>query len=343
MMGRPVGGGNEVVVFACIPLAYAVALICGMAFRRGATAFVIAVMFAFGLAWPLVALSYQSMMPWPAFLVIPAALITVSWAWRTDWMLERPAPWRWLRLGVFACAAFASSFAWYIGVRAWSVPDLGPIAPPEAWARASSIETSPDSNAADLYREAGRVLASRAIPAGERPGIREHVPADYLVRNKHALDLIRQAALRPECRFDQSERPTLLDREAISPWVTFGSLMSQDAHNRVSTGDLAGAWDDVVVLFRMATHFAEGSGAAEATDVVSHNERQALELALEWALAPGQTPERLHKALEAYRILHKMPPPSDIVRAEANLVENTLDLPPSKLRGYLEGRNPGRR
>ncbi len=338
MVGRPVSGGNWA-AFECIPLAYAVALICGMAFRRGVTAFVVSVMLSFGLGWPLVGLWYQTMMPWPAFLVVAAALIAVSWAWRSDWMLERPAPWRWLRLGAFACAAFALLFAWYIGFRAWSVPDVGPIALPEAWARASSIETSPERNAADLYREAGRLLA---IPVRGRGG---HVPADYLVRNKQVLDLIRQAAARPECRFDQSERPTLVDRETIPLWVPFVSLMSQEARNRVSHGDLAGAWDDVVVLFRMARHFAEGSGAAEATDVVSHTERQALELALEWALASGQTSERLHKALEAYRNLPKMPPPSEVVRAEANLFENTLDLPPSKLRSYLEkpvyGRPPG--
>ena len=51
---------------------------------------------------------------------------------------------------------------------------------------------------------------------------------------------------------------------------------------------------------------------------------------------PGQTPERLHAALEAYRNLPKMPTPSEIVRAEANIVENTLNLPASELRGYLE-------
>ncbi len=226
MMGRPVGGGNELVVFACIPLAYAVALICGMAFRRGVTAFVIAVMLTFGLAWPLVALLYQSMMPWPAFLVVPAALIVVSWAWRTDWMLERPAPWRWLRLGAFACAAFALLFAWYIGVRAWGVPDPGPIAPPEAWARISSSASSPDRNAADLYREAGRLLAYRAAS-----------PAEYLTRNKQLLDVIRKAAARPECRFDRSDQPTLVDRETMPPWVPFVQLvsrMSDEAHTRAA-------------------------------------------------------------------------------------------------------------
>ena len=82
MMGRPGGGGDPRAVFACIPLAYAVGVICGMAFRRGVTAFVIAVMLTFGLGWPLGALWYSELMPWPAFLVVAAALIAVSWAWR---------------------------------------------------------------------------------------------------------------------------------------------------------------------------------------------------------------------------------------------------------------------
>ncbi len=328
MVGRPFGGGGRggdwSLIVPCMPLAYAVALICGMAFRRGVTAVVIAVMLSFGLGWPLVALVFANLLPSAGIVVVAAALVAVSWAWRTDWMLERPAPGRWLRLGLFTSAAFALLFVWYIGFRAWGVPDLGPIAPPEAWARASSIAASPDRNAADLYREAGRLLKYRQDDV------------EFLNQNKHVLEVIRQAAARPDCRFDRSDRPTLVDRGSWPSWLPFFRLASLDARDRVSHGDLALAWDEIIALFHMARHVAEGLGVDEATIVVRYSEREALGAAFEWALAPGQTSERLHAALEAYRNLAKLPAPSEVVRAEANLFENTLNLPTSKLRGYLE-------
>ncbi len=328
MMGPSFGGsgrdGDWSLIVPCMPLAYAVALICGMALRRGVTAFVIAAMLSFGLASTLVALVFANLLPAPGIVVVAAALVAVSWAWRTDWMLERPAPGRWLRLGLFAAAAFASLFIWYIGFRAWGVPDLGPIAPPEAWARASSIATSPDRNAADLYREAGRLLRYRQNDLG------------FLNQNKHVLEVIRQAAARPDCRFDRSDRPTLVNRDSWPSWLPFVRLASLDARDRVSHGDLALAWDDIIALFHMARHVAEGSGVDEATMAVRYTEREALGAAFEWALAPGQTSERLHAALEAYRNLPKLPAPTEVVRAEANIFENTLNLPASKLRGYLE-------
>ena len=61
----------------------------------------------------------------------------------------------------------------------------------------------------------------------------------------------------------------------------------------------------------------------------------ALGHALEWAVAHGQTPDRLHAALAAYRDLPKMASATDMVRVEANLVENTLDLPTSRLRDWV--------
>ena len=92
-----------------------------------------------------------------------------------------------------------------------------------------------------------------------------------------------------------------------------------------------------MVLFRMARHFSEGSGVEPGPARLSNCRARRLGLAIEWALARGQTPERLHAALEAYRDLPKMPQPSEIVRAEANIVENTLDLPASTFREYLGG------
>ena len=90
------------------------------------------------------------------------------------------------------------------------------------------------------------------------------------------------------------------------------------------------------MLFRMTRHFTEGAGLDEARAALLIAERDALKLAIDWAVAQGQTVERLHAALETYRSLPKMPTAGDVVRAEANTVENTLNLPASEVRRYLE-------
>jgi hypothetical protein len=319
-------GAALIALLDCLSLAFAVAVVCGMALRRGITAFVIALVLTLALAAPLLSMVYMSMLPARGILVVSAALLLVSWLWRGDWMLERPAPARWLRLGLFVTGAFALLSVCFVGFRVWSVPDVGPIAPPSAWADDSARAlASPERNAAPLYTEASRRL--------------NHYfqnPREFLSRNKVAVDLIRRAAAQPECRFDRPEKPTLVDWFEVPPIHAFAQLVNQEAIDRLERGDLAGTWDDIMVLFRMSRHFTLGSGVGRARLVLVVVERDALALALDWAAAPGQTPERLRAALEAYRNLPKMPPPGDVVRAEANIVENTLNLPSSKLRPYLE-------
>ena len=86
-----------------------------------------------------------------------------------------------------------------------------------------------------------------------------------------------------------------------------------------------------MALFHMAYQMGESLGLG--FNIVSV-ERTALGQAMEWAVAGGQTLDRLHAALTAYRQLPEMPSSIDMIRAEANLVENTLQLPTSRLRDW---------
>ena len=108
-----------------------------------------------------------------------------------------------------------------------------------------------------------------------------------------------------------------------------------DASERQNHGDLGGAWDNIMVLFRMARHGGEETGLGSTFVNLIWVERTALGVAMEWAVARGQTPEQLHAALTAYRNLPKIPAAADVVRAEANIVEKTLDLPTSRLRDWV--------
>ena len=48
---------------------------------------------------------------------------------------------------------------------------------------------------------------------------------------------------------------------------------------------------------------------------------------MRWAADSRQTPERLRSALDAYRKLSPMPTPAEPIRAEAQIIRNTVNLP----------------
>ena len=161
-----------VVGVAAILINFAIAQLGGMAMRRGITAVAVSMMLALVVLVPLWGLLAANMLPVWGMFVVPVGLLFVSWAWSGDWLFDRPAPGRWIRLGVLLTAVFALEFGWYAGYRAWSIADVGPIAPPALWTdsalSANAIQSVPitadgvpseiERNAADLYREAGRRL-----------------------------------------------------------------------------------------------------------------------------------------------------------------------------------------
>jgi hypothetical protein len=305
-----------------LPLWFAASVLCGMIFRRGITALVIGLVLSSALMVPLVILIAASLLPAVGLLPVSLALLVVSWAWSGDWMLERPAPGRWVRLGMLVAGASGLLFASYVGYRVWSVRDVGPIAPPAAWAEAAPALLPAERNAAELYREAERRL-------------RDQTGSDT-ARNADALRAIRQAAARPDCRFAEPASQTLFDSAPAPPVDQFARLLSLEGEKRLDHGDLAGAWEDIVSLLRMARHFTRGAPLGPAHVALVSVERRALALAMDWAFARGQTSERLHSALSVYVDLPKVTPAAEVVRAEAMILENTLDHPSALFRAYLE-------
>ncbi len=266
-----------------IPLFFGVAQLCGMAIRRGITAVVIALVIGLALTIPLTAMQLAQMMPLQGLLVIPAGLLAVSWAWSGDWLLDRPAPGRWLRLGLLLTGMFTLAVTWYAGYRAWSIRDVGPIAPPAVWLEATANTLPADQNAAELYHEAQRQLVGPL----DSP--------ELLGRNQQVLDLLRRAASQPNCWFMQREKPTLRDQPNLPPVAIFARLMSLDSSNRQNHGDLAGAWDDITVLFRMARHVGDGAGLISAFANVVLVERTALGHAWSGQSAVGKLPNAFRR------------------------------------------------
>jgi ABC-2 family transporter len=319
-----------------LPLGFAVSQLCGMVIPRGITAGLVALVVALALGVAQAALIQGGMMPVWGLVAMPVALLVVTWAWSGDWLLDRPAPGRYIRLGLILTGTFGVLLGGYAGLRAWSIPDPGPIAPPSTWAAAP---LPPDRNAADLYREAARKLGDPDLylEFDRRVGASR---SNNMIRNssrkREGLDLIRQATARPYCRFYQLERLTLLSQLDLPPMLGLARLVIDQARERMSHDDLAGAWDDIVVLLRMARHVSEGATMYEGPQALSI-EMETLDLARDWTTAPGQTPERLRAAIAAYRDLPRLTPAAEVVRGDAILFERTIDLPTDDIKGlFLE-------
>lgn len=322
-----------------LALVFAAGLICGMVIPRGITAWTVALVFALALVGVQMGLFATGMIPLWGLAVLPSVLILISWAWCGDWLLERPAPGRWIRLGLLVVAVKMACLAGLAGWRVWSIPDVGPITPPAAWTVATAAPVPSGRNAAELYREAGQLAIEFGKPTGPAGG-REPIDLD---QHPEALDLIRRAVARPECWFFKPDRITLKDRWEIGPPVDLALALDVHARRRMARGDLTTAWDDVVLLLRMAHQVGQGALGWQGFTALAI-ERRGLNLAIDWANAGGQTADRLRGAIAAYLALPHVVSPAEVIRAEGTLLERTIDLPHQELKDFLveemnEGRN----
>src|SRR5262249_9622393 len=140
------------------------------------------------------------------------------------------------------------------------------------------------------------------------------------IKTRDVLALIRDAAARPDCWFRPPAQLTLLSGVDLPQLRRLAGLVAAEARDRMTLSDLPGAWSDLVVMLRMARHLSQGATLTHARRALEI-ELDALDLAKGWATAPGQTPERLHAAIAAYRDLPPMIQAADVVRAEAVLTE----------------------
>jgi hypothetical protein len=314
-----------------MPLGFAVATLCGMAIPRGITAAVVAMVIALVVVGAEIGLVQIGLVPVWGLLIPPAAPLLVTWAWSGDWLLDRPAPGRWIRLGLWLAATLGITFAGYAGWRVWSVPDVGPIPRPSVWA-AATAPLPEDRNAAGLYREAGQRFNLVAPPHMTQPAVPRMIPD--LDLHPELFELIRRAAARPECRFYQPDQVTLVNVPDPLPMGPMADAVAADARRRLGRGDLATAWDDILILFRMARHQGQGATLVEGLTAMAI-EKQALGLAREWSGASGQTADRLHAAIAAYRDLPPMTPAADVIRSEGLLNERSIGLPIEDLRNWI--------
>ncbi len=334
-------GGQELSAYALIALTgVAVGQLTGMLIRRGITAGLVAIIGVVAVGLPQVALLSWQMLPWQVTLAAPLVLLAVSWAWSADWMLERPGLGRWARLAALLVLAVATVLGVHVASRVYAIPDIGPGFDVAAFERAAAV--APGDNAADLYNDASRRLVRLGPVVLDRlfnEGIEgeAHGEDSRVWRRDEAeiREILGRASLRPRCQFVRLDKVNDLSvNQTVYPGLLSQFMLSLARQHR-EKGNLAGAWDDLMVLFRMARHQTGPVSAREATIVLRAIEGPALGEAMQWAADRRQTPEQLRAASDAYRALPPMPPIIETVRAQSILVENTLNLPSDVLIGAL--------
>jgi hypothetical protein len=157
---------------------------------------------------------------------------------------------------------------------------------------------------------------------------------DFLGRHQKDLGLAREASTRPRCQFLPLGREEISSQQVV--WFDdLGQLVGLSAEERRARGDLEGAWNDLVVLFRMARHL---SGPVPLPEALYGRmiERQALGQAMRWAADPKQTPEQLRAALASYRSLPPLLPLDQSWAADEAIARQTLELPADRLRDDLD-------
>ena len=300
-----------------------IALVCGMAIRRGITAVVIALVIGLALTIPLVAIMVAQ----------HAAGARACWPFRRDFWRFRghgaaTGCWSGRPLGdgcAWGCSSRACSVclvSWYAGYRAWSIRDVGPIAPPAAWIEAASSPLPADQNAAEPLPRSGTPVrwpfqGFTGVPR-PKPGNTRPAPS--------------RGGAASTAGFCNLRKLTVLDRPDLPPGGTSSPhLLALDASERQNHGDLAGAWDDIVALFRMAHQSSERGGAfnplSRGTDRTGPGPGVGRCSGPD-ARAPSRGAGGLPRPTEST-------PAAEIVRAEANLVENALDLPTSRFRDWV--------
>jgi hypothetical protein len=114
------------------------------------------------------------------------------------------------------------------------------------------------------------------------------------------------------------------------------------ADRRRQIGDMDGAWEDLLTLFRMSRQPFEPRTARNAT-ILLGIEEQTLRRAMNWAMSEQQTPELLRNALQSFQMLNPPPDPLLVIATEQVVAEQTLDLPRETLRdGLARSNTPSR-
>ena len=329
--------------------AFAVGLVCGMAIARRITAAMVGVLALIVLVPLQLALAFNAMIPTWGLALVPTILVVISRAWADDWLHQRDGARPWLKLAGLIVVPFGLLGFAFVAYRAFGVPDVGPQFPPGIL-RAEAIP--PEEDAAEGYQSAIRLFhASRDTTGNDPTAAMERViergwdslaldVVEWWKREPRVVEFARNASAKPRTLFpvplDSSDGSTAREMQNL------GRFLALDARERLSRGDLPGAWGDILAQFRMAHHLQTSLPTLEKVREAGALHHRAVRLAFDWLRDPRQSREVVGKALADLKGLPEPPNLVQTIQVESALLEQMLDLSGAELTSELESRPGGR-
>jgi hypothetical protein len=329
--------------------AFAVGVLCGMEITRRMTAALVGVIVLIAVLPIQLGLVLNEMVPsWAGFLV-PLILVAASGAWSGDWLMEREGARPWLRLGIWLVVPMGLLFGSYVTYRAYGVPD---VRPQFVGATVQAPAPPADQDAALAYEQAAALIRpmlglTLAVDGSTMPVIEEIIERDwdpglsqvvaYWKSNLPAIERARKASTLPTGRFADATGMTIGGNPGrpLQGLRAIDKLLALDTRERLSRGDLPGAWDDILAQLRMAHQIGSNAPTMTRTLLATAIHHRSVGLAFHWLGANGQSPEILGRALADLKVLPTLPHPSTMIQVESSIIERSLDLSGDELIGLL--------
>ncbi len=309
----PIAIGRAVRLMGFLAIAYSAAQFSSLVFRSGFLAGFFAILFSALLGgWSL--LMMELGVPWIwSVLPIPLVLLAATLVRSSDWVLERHTSQAWLKLALIVGLPLAAIASYVPFHRVHEIPATPWLA--TALADYTHPVGATEKGILELYRRAWEVYTPRAnidvpgLPAtGDRKLTAEEQAqrsAAYLSANEEALRLTLQASRQQADFFTPSGDDTLLRRVS-----SLANLVIDSGGVLQTERNLDEALDRYLAAIRISRQLRQRAATFIYADRV---EEYASQVLVQWAAAPSQSPERIKRAIDAYREHSQNLPPADEV------------------------------
>ncbi len=314
-------------------VAYASGQFCSMFFKSGILAgFLGLVLTGFVCSWAGLMSFLQTSWLW-SVAPIPLILLFATWLRTPHWLLERN-DWRaWLRAGASVLVPVGALLVAVCAYRVYQIPLVDPGFSPQQFARPATAE---ERATLQLYRQAAAVhvpisefMRESETPAEETLAYPDPALADWEVEwleaNEDSLKLAIEASGRPACDFFDplGSDGTLQDVREL------GRLLVASARKLQDEGRLDEALERYLATLRVSRHARHRSRVPFTANAIEHTAYQYLP---SWATHPGQTPERIEKAVrQLEKLTRDLPSVADGVKSEYVLQRRLIEADPDAL------------
>jgi len=300
-------------------LAYCAGQYCSMFLRRGVVAWF------FSLLLTGVLFYWAGIMDWLGIswvwsvAPIPLVLLVATWLRTPHWLLERTDRPARLQAALSVGVPAALLALAVIGFRVYQIPYADPGFSVAEFARPITPE---EKATAEMYQTAAAMIKTPPIDVNE-PETPEKLKvrqAEFVATNGPAMVLALEATARPHGSFFDDGLPMY---DNPTPLIELGKLLVASASVLEANGDLDAAWDRYFAALQLSKRLRPDDASANKLEELVDDQLPG------WAARPGQTKERIDRAIERLQKYYaSLPPAADSIKAGYVAAMRTIDFDP---------------